>query len=157
MTRICSYALVSNSWLLLNELKNPSSPGIYRMKHYLVFRPLQRDTTVQVMQTLSVRVAQVPPIHHLLVLPLAVNNSFITAIISTLIIPDTLMIMFCVSWRSHALPLRKNVKIVLLYAGKVKSSRPSLRETRDNWPLGREPDISWCHCHTKSMIRLYWS
>ena len=36
----------------------------------------------------------------------------------------------------------------------MKSSRPSLRETRDKRPLGRDPDRSWCHRHTMSMIKL---
>ena len=31
-----------------------------------------------------------------------------------------------------------------------------LRETRDKRPLGTEPDRSWCHRHTKSMIKLFW-
>ena len=34
-------------------------------------------------------------------------------------------------------------------------SRRSLRETRDKRPLGRDPDMSWCHRHTKSMIKLF--
>ena len=43
------------------------------------------------------------------------------------------------------------------YDGKVKSSQPSLYETRDKRPLGRHPDRSWCHRHTTSMIKLFWS
>ena len=31
---------------------------------------------------------------------------------------------------------------------KVKSSRPSLRKTRDKRPLSRDPDTSWCEDHT---------
>ena len=42
-----------------------------------------------------------------------------------------------------------------IYEGKVKSSRPILCETRDERPLGRDPDRSWCHRHTKSMINLF--
>ena len=42
-----------------------------------------------------------------------------------------------------------------MYEGKVKSSRPSLREIRDKQPLGRDPYRSWCQCHTTSMIKLY--
>ena len=34
------------------------------------------------------------------------------------------------------------------YESKVKSSRHSLRETRDKRPLGRDSDRSWCHRHT---------
>ena len=34
------------------------------------------------------------------------------------------------------------------YEGKVKSSRPSLRETEDKRPLGRDLDRSWCDHHT---------
>ena len=41
--------------------------------------------------------------------------------------------------------------------GDLKSFRPSLRETRDKRPLGRELDRSWCHRHTTSMIKLFWS
>ena len=39
---------------------------------------------------------------------------------------------------------------LLLYVGKVKSYRFSLRlrETLDKRPLGRDPDRSWCHLHT---------
>ena len=43
------------------------------------------------------------------------------------------------------------------YEGKVKSSRPSLRETREKRPLGMESDWSWCHRHTTSMITLLLS
>ena len=38
--------------------------------------------------------------------------------------------------------------------GKVKSSRPSLRETRDKRPLDKDPGRSWCHHHT--MIKFSW-
>ena len=41
------------------------------------------------------------------------------------------------------------------YEGKVKSSRPSLRDTRDKRPLGRDPDRSWCHCYVSA--KLSWS
>ena len=34
----------------------------------------------------------------------------------------------------------------------MKSYRPSLRETWDKRPLGRDPDRSWCHRHTTSML-----
>ena len=40
-----------------------------------------------------------------------------------------------------------------LYEGKVKSSRPSLRETSDKRLLGWNPDKSWCHRHT--MVSCY--
>ena len=43
------------------------------------------------------------------------------------------------------------------YEGRLKSFRPSLRETRDMRPLDRESNRSWCHRHTKSMIKLFWS
>ena len=43
------------------------------------------------------------------------------------------------------------------YEDKVRSSRPSLRKTRDKRPLSRDPDMSWCHCHTTSLIKLFWS
>ena len=36
----------------------------------------------------------------------------------------------------------------------MKSPRPSLRETRDKRPLGRDPDRSWCHCHTSAKLSL---
>ena len=29
-------------------------------------------------------------------------------------------------------------------------------ETRDKRPLGRNPDKSWCHLHTLTMIKLFW-
>ena len=45
---------------------------------------------------------------------------------------------------------------LFIYKGGLKSSRPSLPETQDKRPLGRELDRSWCHCHT-SMIKLFWS
>ena len=50
-----------------------------------------------------------------------------------------------------------NYFVILHYEGKVKSFRPSLRETRDKWVLGRDPDKSWCHRHTSSMIKLFCS
>ena len=28
-------------------------------------------------------------------------------------------------------------------------------ETRDKWPLGRDPDRNWCHHHTS--VKLFWS
>ena len=34
----------------------------------------------------------------------------------------------------------------------MKISRLSLRETRDKRPLGRDPDRSWCHRHTTSIL-----
>ena len=37
----------------------------------------------------------------------------------------------------------------------MKSSRPSLRETRDKRPLDRDPDRSRCHRHTS--VKLSWS
>ena len=44
---------------------------------------------------------------------------------------------------------------VFKYEGNVKSSRPSLRETWDKRPLGRDPDRSWCDRHTISKIKIY--
>ena len=41
--------------------------------------------------------------------------------------------------------LRRNVLFVVCYEIKVRSSRPYLREIRDNRPLGRDPDRSRCH------------
>ena len=43
------------------------------------------------------------------------------------------------------------------YENGLKIFRPSLRETLDKQPLGREPDMSLCRRHTMSMIKLYWS
>ena len=43
------------------------------------------------------------------------------------------------------------------YEGSLKIYRPSVRETRDKWPLGRESDRSWCHRHIKSVIPPFWS
>ena len=50
---------------------------------------------------------------------------------------------------------QKCYEMSIIYEGKVKSSRPSLRETRDKRPLGRGPDRSWCHSHTS--VQLSWS
>ena len=44
-----------------------------------------------------------------------------------------------------------------IYEDKMKSSRSSLRETRDKQPFGRDPERSWCHRYTTSMIKLFWS
>ena len=38
----------------------------------------------------------------------------------------------------------------------MKISRPSLRKTWDKRPLSRDPDRSWCHRHTLSMIKVLW-
>ena len=43
------------------------------------------------------------------------------------------------------------VQYNFVYEDKVKSSRPSLRETQDKCPLGRDLDKSWCHRHTTSI------
>ena len=51
----------------------------------------------------------------------------------------------------------RHIFLSLLYEGKMKISRPSLRKTRDKGPLGRDPDRSWYHHHTTSMIKLFWS
>ena len=37
----------------------------------------------------------------------------------------------------------------------MKSSRPSLLETRDKQLLRRDPDRRWYHCHTS--VKLSWS
>ena len=42
------------------------------------------------------------------------------------------------------------------YEDKLKNSRPSLRETLNKRPLGRDPDRSWCHRHTTSMMERFW-
>ena len=42
------------------------------------------------------------------------------------------------------------------YEGGLKSFQPSLLETRDTQPLGRESDRNWRHCKTMSMIKLFW-
>ena len=41
-----------------------------------------------------------------------------------------------------------------MYEGKVKSSRPSSRETRDKQPLGRDRDRSWYH---RASVKFSWS
>jgi hypothetical protein len=41
-----------------------------------------------------------------------------------------------------------------IYQGRVKSFRPSLRETRDKRPLGRDPDRSCCHLLTSVKLAL---
>ena len=46
--------------------------------------------------------------------------------------------------------------LFFVYKGKVKSSRPSPRETCDKRPLVRESDSGWCHRHTMmSVIKIY--
>ena len=52
--------------------------------------------------------------------------------------------------------VEKNLDIFMRsYKGGLKSSRPSLPQTRDKRPLGRESNRSWCHRHTTSMIKLF--
>ena len=43
------------------------------------------------------------------------------------------------------------------YEGGMKSFWPTLCETQDKRPLVRELDSSSCHCHTTSMIKLFWT
>ena len=65
--------------------------------------------------------------------------------------------------RQHSLIYQKTglklsyIQYKIYVQWKVESSRPNLRETRDKRPLSRDPDRSWCHRHTTSMIKLYWS
>ena len=40
---------------------------------------------------------------------------------------------------------------------KVLGLAYSRREARDRRLLSRDPDRSWCHSHTMSMIKLFWS
>ena len=56
---------------------------------------------------------------------------------------------------SGRIEIRKST-LSYIYEGDLKSFRPSLHETRDKQPLGRYPDRSWCHRHTKSMIQLFF-
>ena len=49
----------------------------------------------------------------------------------------------------------KLMKFNFTYVGKVKSSGPSLRETREKRPLGRDPDRRWRYRHTS--VKLFWS
>ena len=51
----------------------------------------------------------------------------------------------------------EEISRIIMDTYKVKSSRPSLREIRDKHRLGKDPDKSWCHHHTTSMIKLFWS
>ena len=53
----------------------------------------------------------------------------------------------------HRVP--RGIHVNRLYEGKVKNSRYSQHETRDKRPLGRDPVMSWCHCHTS--VKLSWS
>ena len=46
---------------------------------------------------------------------------------------------------------------VSMYEGGLKGFRPSLHETRDKRPLDRESNRSWCHRHTTTMIKFFWS
>jgi len=47
------------------------------------------------------------------------------------------------------------LSITFIYEGKVKISQPILHETQDKWPLGRELDRGWCHCHTTVVVKLF--
>ena len=56
------------------------------------------------------------------------------------------------------LRIHKEPEIVIniyIHGDGLKTFRPSLRETRDNRPLDRGSNRSWCH--TTSMIKLFWS
>ena len=44
--------------------------------------------------------------------------------------------------------------VLNMHEGKVKSSQPSLHETRDKRLLGRDPDKSCSHRHTS--VKLFW-
>ena len=44
-----------------------------------------------------------------------------------------------------------------IYEGGLKNSWPSIRKTQDKRPLDRQLDRSWCHRHTTSVIKLFWS
>ena len=57
-------------------------------------------------------------------------------------------------WRNHQIDVQAGVSHNY-YEGGLKTYRPSLPETRDKRPLGKESDRSWCHRHTTSMIKLF--
>ena len=57
------------------------------------------------------------------------------------------MLLFIIKAFIFSTSMKLKIKI---YKGKMRSSRPSLRENRDKQQLGKELDRSWCH-HTKSM------
>ena len=50
----------------------------------------------------------------------------------------------------------KGLQEKLFYDGKVKSYSLAYNrhETRDKWPLGRDPDRSWCRHYTT--VKLSW-
>ena len=50
-----------------------------------------------------------------------------------------------------------NYNKILTYEDGLKSVRPSLHESWDKQLLGRDPDRSWCHHVTMSIIKLFWS
>ena len=63
------------------------------------------------------------------------------------------------TWAGHVARLERGWSAIKILTGKhkenVKSSRPSLRETRDKRSLGRDPDRNWCYDHTS--VKLLWS
>ena len=61
----------------------------------------------------------------------------------------------CLSRSLHLTQLKKIT--ILAECSKFLTHNTSLHETRDKQPLGRELDSSLCHCHTMSMIKLFWS
>ena len=51
---------------------------------------------------------------------------------------------YYIALKNYEFSLQIVVKSQVPHEGNMKSSRPSLRETRDKQSLGREPDSSWC-------------
>ena len=61
----------------------------------------------------------------------------------------------CVVKRLIRRPTQRWEDSIRMHDGGLKSSQPSLHETRDKQPLGWKSDRNWCHCHTVSMIKLF--
>ena len=78
----------------------------------------------------------------------------------TLFLSTRFLKEICWNWNLHFLNKQKLkvsfiYNILNMYKDKMKSSQPSLCETRDKWTLCRDPDRSWCHRHTSA--KLFWS
>ena len=64
----------------------------------------------------------------------------------------------CLIWEtSHSFVVNNCLTFVGIYVArwKVLDQAYNRYETQDKRPLGRDPERSWCHCHTN--VKLFWS